>query len=424
MFLEGAALYGLFLTATWEGVLYLTVSGLNFRPYEIFLLVKLLLLVRRKALVLDGAALVLAIYVLSGIPGLVNSESVTDTLRTLLFLGSMVLIALVVRSAIRTYPEVLNAVAVWALVVANLVNAYGFLQYATWAAGVPISPHFGPEFYPLYRPYSVFIEPNFYGSFLASQIVILFVLWMTPVFGSLHRWCFLSALAAFPLLILNQSRGPWLGLLIAVGVFFIAEHRTLGRVSRRHVVAGAAFFLESVALVGQIYLQSPESAAALAQRAQDTVKPMQEEAARARVSEMALSLEAFLDHPLIGNGVGSWGVHLGRVGADVRTAPRNVFLAWLYEKGILGALAGVAFLFVLVSRGLSATRVRDPAIRRLTWACFGAWLAIFFTYLFTMLEISPFYWITIGLLLASSDLCVQSPGVKAKGFMKLPPRLA
>lgn len=291
----------------------------------------------------------------------------------------------------------------WTLVVGNIVNVFGLLQVVTWAAGVPISRHFAPEFYPLYRPYSVFTEPNFYGNFLASQIAILVVLMNTP--AAKRRWpiIMLTAVLAVLLIALNQSRGPWIATLSVCLLFIVIRYLrrwtfplALGIISG--TVAVVALMLLILASV-----TAPKLTDAFTQRLQDTVNPLVEGAAQDRVKDIMRSLEEFREHPWIGNGVGTWGYYVAREGREARTPPRNLVTAWLFEKGILGAVIGAALHLAIIIRTAVALRYADPQLRMYIWAPFVGWMAVLITFQFTVLEISSFYWTVLGMLLAATD---------------------
>jgi O-antigen ligase len=115
------------------------------------------------------------------------------------------------------------------------------------------------------------------------------------------------------------------------------------------------------------------------------------------------SIEVFREHPWIGNGVGTWGYYVAREGRDVLTPPRNLVTAWLFEKGILGAVIGAILHLAIVARTAVGLRYADPGLRMLIWAPFVGWLAVLITFQFTVVEITPFYWTILGMLLAATD---------------------
>lgn len=400
-------LYTLFLTATWEGILYVTIGGINFRPYEFILALLVLVIVSKNLYTFDTVAWLMLLYVMSGVPSLINSRALSSSLNTLFFQMIMVIIALSIRALLNTQTKLEDAIKVWVLVIANIVNLFGLLEFGTWAIGKPILPQFAPEFYAIARPYSVFIEPNFYGNFLVGQLGLMLVLWSTSAYRSLHFEITLSLLLAVALLILNQSRGPWIGLILAVSIFVLIRYIRRGKIPTRVALASVIFLYLLFTAMLVSFTVFPGIGAALIQRFQDIINP-QEGAARARLYDIQLALQMFQRSPITGNGLGSWGILVGNTGRAIATPPRNIFIAWLAEKGIVGLLFGLAMIWKIVVRTKSGLRVKHQALRVLIWTCFTGWLTIFITFQFTYLEISPFYWIITGFLLAAQDLAIKS----------------
>ncbi|MGQ9862756.1 MAG: O-antigen ligase family protein [Thiobacillaceae bacterium] len=403
-------LHALLLTATFEGMLYTTIGGMNVRPYQLFLVLGLALALVRRSLALGGIGVLMGLYVLAGVPGLVNSIAPMDSLRMLFFAGLMVLIALTVRAFLSTSREgIEREMWFWVLGVGNIVNCFGLLQVATWAVGVPISPHFAPAYYPLYRPYSVFIEPNFYGNFLASQIAMLAVLGHTPGAWQRRKLIIPSAAVALGLLALNQSRGPWIATAMVLLLFVAARYLRRGMLPVRLSTAVVLTALTALVLLVVAALVSPTLTGAFVQRLRDTVNPLAEGAARDRLYEILLSIETFREHLWVGNGVGTWGYYIGREGRDVRTPPRNLVAAWFFEKGVVGAVIGFVVHLAIIGRTALALRRAMPELQLLIWTPFVGWLAVLITLQFTVLEISPFYWAVLGMLLAATDLSLSAP---------------
>jgi O-antigen ligase len=405
--LKETLLYSLLLTATWEGMLYITVKGFNFRPYEFFLVSLLLLLLLQRRIQLDGICFLLFLYAFAGVPSLLNSPSVKDTLLILFFGLMMVLVALSVRYSLTTRNKLERAVFAWVFGVANVVNAFGLVQFVSWALGSPISPMWKATW--LFRPYSVFIEPNYYGNFLASQILILVVLWLSPQYRRIHRACLVSIPPALFLLAMNQSRGPWLGFLLAFFIFVTFRYVYHGGFPAKLFVGMLLTAGLVPVLLATAYIFQPGYALSFHRRILYTVDPLSEGAAVDRMTDMRSSYEETAKHPLIGSGVGTWGLVVGFQGREVRTAPRNIFLAWLFEKGLLGFLAGLLFVSGLAFRVLRGLQTKDTGMQALTWALLSAWLSIFFVFQFTFSEISPFYWVIIGLLLSVTDISLKQP---------------
>ncbi len=426
MLIDFVFLWLFFLTAPFESdFLSIEISGFSIRPYEFFLAFLLLSMIFHKKIKLDGPINILWLYVLAGIPGLVNSISLKNSFLVLIFTFLMVLITTVIRAALSRINQLEKISLIWLLVIANIVNGFGLLQIATWILGIPISPQFHPEIHPLYRVYSVFIEPNFYGNFLAAQASALFVLWLSPSFKRWHKLILVSLAVSLFLLIMNQSRGPWLGFVGAIALYL--TFRFLLRLSMPSKLVYAALIggILIFSVVGVASIISPKQIESLALRLQNTINPLQEGAAQDRWYDIQVASSRISINPIIGNGVGNWWAHvythycsgdletcIVELGGNVRNPPRNIFVAWLFEKGLLGFVTGLSLIMVQIWVLRKILSRSDEAAKALGWAFFCASFSLFIVFQFTFSELSPFHWTNIGFLLAAYDRANLTPTSK------------
>ena len=76
-----------------------------------------------------------------------------------------------------------------------------------------------------------------------------------------------------------------------------------------------------------------------------------------RTSDFLLALQAWALKPIVGYGPGTWGtVAYGYVGKTAVTSPRNIITAWLFERGLVGALLAIGFYKLFIERALRAYR--------------------------------------------------------------------
>lgn len=400
----GVGLYLLAASVPLEDVFYVRVAELNVKPYEIILLALLASLVlRRSKLRLGWIGWGLLLYAMSGIVTLVNSTSIRDSVQVIIFETLMVLVALAVRWTIRSPGQLRRIVLFWIVSTGGLVSIYGLGQFVAYYLGFDV-PYFHPEVYPIFRPYATFIEPNFYGNFAVCMLVTGLCLYASPAFKRQRSILLAVSALQFIMLILNLSRAPWVGLVASLGIYGLMYGRHHRRFGRPVTIIGMNLVL-FLGFMLALYAASPTGWATVVKRLNDTVNPVGEGAAQERMRDMQLSLELWRNHPLIGNGVGTWGaVAYGLTGRDVRTPPRNIFLAWLYEKGLIGTAIAVATYGAIAWKAWQAHRyAAEEAARALVTALALGMFAVFVTFQFTRIDISPFYWFQAGLLLATLD---------------------
>jgi O-antigen ligase len=398
------------LTATFEGMLFFDISeSAKIRPYQPLLII--LFISRLNKIRIDKLNVLLLLYIAGGFPSLLNSVSLSDSLRKLFFELIMICIAWTVRACMQSEDWMRRGLRFWGIIVPNVANGFALIQFFTWMMGSPISPHFAPTLNPLYRPYSFFIEPNFYGNFLVLQICLLTGLMIshstwTPKGSKSALWL------AIVMLLLNQSRASWIGALAAMFLMYrllkaVTPHRRL----RLRPAQIALWFVAGVLCL--VLLLPGDQVLNLRERAEQTINPLEEGAAADRLFDILLSIELLNREPVLGIGVGTYGLQEGAFGyspdrinegGDVRTSPRNIFLAWLVEKGIIGFGCGMAFVIIFGKTIYRRLREAPVEYKKLITALAGAWFGIFISFQATMLEISPSYWITIGMLLGAMDL--------------------
>lgn len=417
MFIESIFLWLFFLTAPFEAdFLSIEISGFSIRPYEFFLLFLFLLAVFQRKIQLDKPAVILWFYVLAGIPGLINSISLKNSYLVLVFSFLMILVTITLRATLSRINQLKKNSVIWLLVIANIINGFGLFQVFSWVLGFPVSPQFHPEIHPLYRVYSVFIEPNFYGNFLAAQGSALVVLWLSPSFKRWHKFILVSLLVSVFLLVLNQSRGPWLGFAGAIAIYFAFRFLLRLRFPAKFMYAAVIGLILIITVVGITSIVFPKQIESLALRIQNTINPLQEGAAQDRWYDIQIAANKISNNPLIGNGIGNWWAHvythycsgdletcITQLAGNVRNPPRNIFVAWLFEKGLLGFAAGLGLIIIQIWVLRKILTKGDETTKAVGWAFFCASFVMLIIFQFTFSELSPFHWVNIGFLLAAYD---------------------
>jgi O-antigen ligase len=199
--------------------------------------------------------------------------------------------------------------------------AYGWYQWADWLAG----EH---EF--TWRIMSTWGNPNYYAAFLVLVIPLLLVLARR---APLLRWAFLLAgLLSFATLVMTQSRGALLALLLCLLVFLPLWGWVEGRLSARALGLGAAGFALFIGLV----LLSP-----LGKRVLDpAVRARQLHSQTFRVYTWQGSLRLLRDYPALGSGPNTFASVFGKYQQVGYTRnAHSIYLQAATETGAAGLLA-------------------------------------------------------------------------------------
>jgi O-antigen ligase len=451
-------IYLLALTAPLEEVLYISIGTFRWKPYEAVLLGLLLVPALRRQIRLDRLTGVQTLYVLVGLVGVALNVGtpLLAPLQTIAFELLMVLLFVLVRAGllrddpgdphprlaiIRTWIEwhlapvvgwrrfraqhaaadadesrrmvllrVRRMTLFYVLIVGNAIALYGLGQFVGYYLGLPV-PYFHPEAYAIFRPYATFVEPNPYGSFLSAQIAIAVTLLFSPSF---HRWrAALMAtlvLQAF-LLAVNLSRGAWLAVAVMLAVLAAVRFGRAAADLPRAVLAlaGAAALLMTIG--GALYAWNPSMLQTIASRLATFTNPS-DGTINWRTNDLMLALQAWLTKPVTGYGPGTWGTTVyGFAGRNAAVAPRNIIAAWLFERGLVGALLAIGFYKLLTQHAANAYRTVASEEQRALILAYGlATIAVFVGFLSATAEIVPYYWFQIGALLALLTVAPRAKG--------------
>jgi O-antigen ligase len=447
------------VTAPLEEVLYVSVGSFRLKPYEAILLGLCLALLIRRQLRLDRLAGILAAYVLVGVVsvGLDIGAPLLTSLQVIAFEVLMVLLFMATRASIltdgwgelpgwltrlRTEVEWTLAWAVgrvflrsrqtassadagasedgshramtrarqltvfYVLGVGNAVALYGLGQFIGYYLGLPI-PYFHPEVYAIFRPYATFIEPNPFGTFLTAQMALALTLLISPAF---RRWrmALVGTLALqVAVLAVNLSRGSWVA--TALVLLILAVIRFTRAPDRWRIAASVVGGTVALAAVGGavLALWSPAISQALVARL-SSITNLNDGTLHWRASDFLLALQFWTLKPVLGYGPGTWGAAAyGFVGKTAVVAPRNLLTAWLFERGLVGALLAIGFYKLLAQRAITAYQSAVGELHRTLLLAYGlATVAVFVGFLSASAEIVPYYWFQLGMLAALTDVAL------------------
>jgi O-antigen ligase len=367
-----------------------SVGGLPIRPYLPLLLVAgaaiALRVVRRgyfPTVPAKGSILPLGILLLAGILSIFNAEYAAEAIKQTVFLTGMIGIYLVLLLA-ELQPRDLRRITlaiVWSLTVAV---AYGVIQFASEYS------QSGSVVVAFVQFHSFFEERNEFGLFMIYASGFLIPLALNDRASIRYKLLLVSTLVV---LLLNFSRGS----LLAFAGMIVLDRLGAGRLFasrpiRRSLLALSGLGLTTVAgalvlvpaLAGLTEFLDVLTARAFGFGATT------DETTSVRLLFIQTAGRAFLNHPLIGNGIGNVGYVLNQFGraADYGTVTfrgavqppvydlgttSNLFVDLLLETGLVGL---VAFLAVLIAVFRSAL-VRGRAQGWIGLMHTGALLSLF-----------------------------------------------
>ncbi len=310
-------------------------------------------------------------------------------------------------------------VVVGALLAAGAAEAaYGAYQFATGA---------GPDQFAVQgalRAFGHFEQPNPFAGYLTTIAPLAVLMALTPANPARFRWFAGIAAAIIAAGIgLSQSRGAWLGALVAV----LCLAFTWSETTRRLLIPGAVLAALAVALAVSGLLP-PAILDRIAQTIEYfgvfDVRNVQVSAENWAVVERMAHWQAgwymFLDHPWLGVGAGNYAEAYGSyfVGPwpEALGHAHNYYLNMLAELGVVGGVLLLTIL-VLAFRRLGGQLLRSESEQRTFWrallaGCLGGLVVFCVHNLFDSLFVHSVN-IQIGILLGLGLVAARRVGPSA-----------
>jgi len=325
------SLLGLFILAV--GVLYLLTRKANFLKLPLV-----------KAVVF---------FILGCFLSLPFSQNLTNSLSELLELFSFIILFILILDFIRSEKDVKRMVNC-ILLSAIIPLTVGLIQIAN-----NLSVSIGLE--PSHRIYSTLTHPNAYAFYL----VIISVLTMSLLMGAKNlseKFKYFTLLGLLlTSLIYTFTRSAWLGLIFAVFILGLLQHRKL--------------LIFSPLVIAFLILTLP----LIFERFQPLFNPdLQKYTSFAwRINIWTSSIPYFLAHPVFGNGFGSF-IFVGYEIDNWFAAAHNDYLRILVETGVLGFLG---FIWILISLQRIGIKAFKNAINSFHRNIAAGFIALLFAYM-------------------------------------------
>lgn len=245
---------------------------------------------------------------------------------------------------------------VWAAILAAVAGLAGYFQLVPGAA----------ELFTRYgRASGTFKDPNVFGPFLVPPLLYLMHLMLN---ARLHRLPMLAigAILLSGAVLVSFSRGAWLNLFIAVGLFALLSLVTARTNWQRVKIVGAGLLASLVVIMGVlIALQSDGVGRFLQDRAQ--LSQTYDEGPEGRFGGQMKALRLILEHPFgIGAQQFSPSFHFEE--------PHNVYLAMYLNAGWIGGSIFLAMFVLTIAYGFrhALRPTRTQALFLIAYSAFVA----------------------------------------------------
>lgn len=343
------------------------------------------------------------IYISLCLPSLINAPSIDDSLRILSVLLINILLLFVIVNSIENIEDFNKAVR-FLFIVANIVGLYGIAQYVF---GLAELFNFKLDIYG--RPNSFLAEANNYALFAFVPFIYMLTL-KTLADRSVSRREVLWTLGIqFVSIVITQTRGIYLGLLIVIGFFFLMSRR-YG--FRTRALMKTLFVLLILSVVSFVLFENFWTP--LISRIAGTGIASGQYETGGRWEQVEMSMEYIEAHPFIGGGIGNWGEISGEnysfrmltqeAGYRIRRHTSLIFGA-LVETGVLG-LFGILLIVFHFSKGLTSVMQTPKSAKYFNHAVslYFILFGVFVVLTVSNMYLSLYAWIPMALAIKIHEL--------------------
>jgi O-Antigen ligase len=276
------------------------------------------------------------------------------------------------------------------MVVIALEAAYGILAvYSNLLLGTDFGLSL-EQYDEMAALYGTMYEPNFLGAYCAAGAVMMLAMYVKRP----NRWYMAGYMVTFATMAASFSRAALVAcILVLLLLLFVGLKRQLINFKMLARIALATALV--IAALSPILWRSYQQRFSTVEVGDVTADPN----TLTRTVQLAMGIDQWLDHPLLGNGTASFQLLFdwGRLGTDWEALGwlGNTEIRILHDTGLIGFCLFAGFLIYLIdaARGL-LRRQSIPELSALLWGC-AVYLLTFQTTEGTLLA---FAWVHIGLI--------------------------
>lgn len=259
------------------------------------------------------------------------------------------------------------------------------------------------------RPYGTFVEPDWYGAICMFYALLFVSLYYSKIKEKKKFYFIAMALSSIGLFF-SFVRAAWVGFIVASIVLLFFNYKS--RLLKINLVLYARniFILFIVIFLG-IFLFSPLRVI-LKERFYSDYTGSRFGLENVRVQQMETSFNAFLRHPLIGNGPGS-GAFNYLVEENGEEYARNIVkgnaslqgqegfnpsivTTVLEDTGIIGLILFLALIGKIIFYNFKVILLIDDKYSIIALGLFGGLIGLFVSYIFTQGFWIPFIWVFLA----------------------------
>jgi len=313
----------------------------------------------------------------------------------------------------------IKVLAMVLIITAAILALFGFYQFAGDIVGLPssvtgIKPGYDKGTFGFPRIHATFLEPLYYANFLFVPFYLAVSYFLAGgIKGKLKWfWALIISLLLLVSIVLTVARGAYIALIVSGLVLIIWQYRQFFKVKNLIVIL-SVFCLSAVLVLGFLNFSEPRAKDEFLAHIQLEDRT-EGESVVSRVQAIDRALDAWYRAPVLGIGLGSYGlweledrgeVHL----ADYYPVVNNQYLETLAETGVIGLIILSIFIIVIFWRSIKAWFATSDTFLRATLSglTIGV-LAIFIQYITFSTIYIIYIWVFIGLLVAVQEIIFRA----------------
>lgn len=408
---EQGILWTVFLSGFGTLSLY-QIGPVHIKAYQVVLLTLIVVLAiyslreRSRLFLPKGYGRILGFFALSLILSFINCTYPAVLIKQLFLLSIYIFLMLAIINTVK------NENILAALVKVIIVSAYVASIYSILVILKVIPGNITNLTYTFARPASFFAEPNEFGLFLVFVFGFVFAL----LLASKKLWLWIIFALIIANIIPNMSRGSWLGMLVSMGI--IVYFFNVKGIYKTNIVKSALVFL---AVLGMILVALTTMSKLIPTKYKSSVEEIVQERAKSifsksdptrdlRYQSNLTALDAFMEHPFTGRGLGNTFVILEKKYDNKDVSPidmppivaatsSNFASDLAMETGLLGLGSFITLIYLVIRRGLETIRlIKDKQTLVIMIGAFASFVGIIVNGLTYAMHMLPFFWIIAGIM--------------------------
>ncbi len=266
------------------------------------------------------------------------------------------------------------------------------------------------------RPYGTFVEPDWFGAICMFYALLFIALYFSKLKHNKRFYLFGIMISTMGLF-LGFVRASWIGFLIGLLALLVFSKKI--RLSRLKIFLFSKISLGSILVILLLTFVFPIINEIIKSRF-ITKTPITLSDVRLVKSIHALRL--FLEHPIIGNGPGSFGIqgiwgdseeYYEKLVAEGKLSPEgrfdtNIITTVLADTGIVGFFFFILISITFLRYNLRAIPMINNDYQIISVGFFGGIIGLFISYIFTTGFWMSFTWVFVGFNIASIKVGLMS----------------